>query len=82
MIMGMQVFFVLDIIVGGNWQMVLQKEPCSKRVVAEIDELLLRVDIIEQGGDKGEDMVYRTKMGQVYQWGEWGRSTSYECSTL
>ncbi len=61
----MYVFFVSDIVVGGDWQMVLQKKPCSKRVVVEADELLLGMDIAEQGGDEGKDMVYKTNMGQI-----------------
>ncbi len=58
-------FFVSNVVVGGNWQVVLQKEPCSKCVVVEADELLLGVDIAKQGGDEGKDMVYRTNMGQI-----------------
>jgi len=41
------VFFVFDTIVGGDWQMVLQKEPRNKRVVAKAYDLLLGVDIRE-----------------------------------
>ncbi len=57
--------FVSDTIANDNSQMVLQKEPCSKCVVAKADELLLGMDIVEQGGDEGKVMVYRTSMGQV-----------------
>ncbi len=57
--------FVLDIVGSGNWQVVLQKEPHNKCVVVEVDELLLGVDIAEQGGDEGKDMVDRTKMKQI-----------------
>jgi hypothetical protein len=63
--MVIQVLLVLETIVGGNWQMVLQKEPRSNHVVAKANELLLGMDIAEQGGDEGEDMVYKTNMGQV-----------------
>ncbi len=45
--------------------MVLPKEPRSKCVVVEANELLLGMDIAEQGGDEGKDMVYRTNMGQI-----------------
>jgi len=31
----------------------------------KLDELLLGVDISEQGGDEGKDMVYETNMGQI-----------------
>jgi hypothetical protein len=51
------VFFVSDIVVGSNWQVVLQKEPRSKHVVVEADKLLLGVDIAKQGGDESKDMV-------------------------
>jgi len=34
-------------------------------VVVEANELLLGVDIAEQGGDEGKDMVYRTNMWQI-----------------
>jgi hypothetical protein len=44
---------------------VLPKEPRSKCVVVEANELLLGMDIAEQGGDEGKDMVYRTNMGQI-----------------
>ncbi len=43
--------------------MVLQKELHSKCVVAEIDELLLGVDVGEQGCDEGEDLVSQTNIG-------------------
>jgi len=42
-----------------------KKKPCNKHVVVEADELLLRVDIIKQGGDEYEEMVYRINMGQA-----------------
>ncbi len=58
-------FFVSDSIVGGDWRVVFQKEPRSKHMVAEVDELLLEMDTAKQGGDEGEQMVYRTNMGQV-----------------
>jgi hypothetical protein len=44
---------------------VLPKEPRIKCVVVEANELLLGVDIAEQGGDEGKDMVYRTNMWQI-----------------
>jgi hypothetical protein len=44
---------------------VLQKELHNKCVVAEIDELLLGVDVGEQGCDEGEDLVSQTNMGQT-----------------
>jgi hypothetical protein len=75
------VFFVLDIVVGDNWQMVLQKEPCSKCMVVEINELLPGVDIAEQGGDEGKDILYRTNMGQETN-GECGEkilTTNVQC---
>jgi hypothetical protein len=31
----------------------------------KLDELLLGVDVSEQGGDEGKDMVYKTNMGQI-----------------
>ncbi len=34
-------------------------------MVVEANELLLGVDIAEQGGDEGKDMVYRTNMWQI-----------------
>jgi hypothetical protein len=49
--MVMQMFLVQDIIRGGDWQVVLQKEPHAKWVVVEAEKLLLRVDINgEEGG--------------------------------
>jgi hypothetical protein len=59
------VFFVLDTIASGDWRVVLQKEPRNKHMVAEIDELLLGMDIAKQGGDEGKERVYRTNMGQA-----------------
>jgi hypothetical protein len=44
---------------------VLQKELHSKHVVTEVDEFLLGMDVAKQGCDEGEDMVYKTNMGQV-----------------
>jgi hypothetical protein len=44
---------------------VLQKEPNSKHVVVEANELLLGMDIGEQGCDEGEDLVSQTNMGQT-----------------
>jgi hypothetical protein len=58
-------FFFWDTIVSGDWRVVLQKEPCRKRVVVETNELLLGLDIAEQGGDEGKEMVYKTNMGQA-----------------
>jgi hypothetical protein len=42
--MVMQVFFVRDTIRGGDGRMLLQKEPCAKRMAAKVEELYLEVD--------------------------------------
>jgi len=47
----------------GKW--CCKKEPRNKSVVVGANGLLLGVDIAEQGGDQGKDMVYRTHMGQI-----------------
>ncbi len=49
-----------------QWQLVngVAKRTTQQTCVAKADELLLGMDIAEQG-DEGEDMVYRTNMGQV-----------------
>jgi hypothetical protein len=38
------VFFVRNTVKGGDWRAVLQKGPHAKHMVAEIEELLLKVD--------------------------------------
>ncbi len=50
----MQVFFVRDTIRGGDRQMLLQKEPCAKRMVAKVEELYLEVDT---NGEEGALVV-------------------------
>ncbi len=37
----MQVFFVSNTVLGGEWKVVLQKEAWSRHVVVEVDELSL-----------------------------------------
>lgn len=50
--------------------MVISKWCCKNSYVTNVwclklDELLLGVDVSEQGGDEGKDMVYKTNMGQI-----------------
>jgi len=43
------VFFLKDKVNGGDWQVVVQKEPCAQHVVAMVEEMTLGVDIDGQG---------------------------------
>jgi len=50
-------------------------------LVAKGDELLLGMDITKRDGDEGEDMVYRTNMGQVNN-GEGGEVRAMDIQRL
>jgi hypothetical protein len=66
--------------------MAISKWCCKNSYVTNVcwlklDELLLRVDISEQGEDEGKDMVYKTNMGQINN-GEGGEeilATDVQC---
>ncbi len=56
-------FFVQDTISGGNWWVVLQKEPQAKHVVVEIEKLLLGMDNGGVEGILGVDMGHEHNIG-------------------
>ncbi len=52
-----------DRISGGDWLVVLQKEPQAKHMVVEIEELLLGMDIGGVEGILGVDMGHEHNIG-------------------
>jgi hypothetical protein len=44
----MHVFFVKNIVMGGNLQVVVQKELCNNQVIGEIKSPMLRVEMDEK----------------------------------
>jgi hypothetical protein len=59
-------FFVVDTIIGVDWQMVVQNEPCSRHAMVETNELMLGVDIGGEEHGLGVELGYENNIGQEY----------------